>query len=156
MASTEPSARWKVAAEHRRPTQADGRGSKREAAEELALREPQQRRIRALAGGMRELLHELHRAGVSPDATRDIETRIEELERAVGVQPADRGDVVGAALARLWVLSLELRAKALRGYGKLGPREQAFFDDQSSEFERSVARLRRAVRDRQATRRAAP
>lgn len=102
-------------------------------------------------GEMRELLAELHRHGVTEQQTAELRGSIDRLERAVGVRPAERGDVVGAGLARLWVLSCELRAKAVRGYGELGPHEAEFFDEQSAHFEDAIARLRQTIGEHRAT-----
>ena len=147
-------------ADHRRRTKADHgttddapptmpRG--RHEAGSLALRDSHRRWIRALMGEMRELLAELNRHGVADQQTAELRGSIDRLERAVGVCPAERGDVVGAGLTRLWVLSCELRAKAVRGYGELGPHEAEFFDEQSAHFEDAIARLRQAISEHRAT-----
>jgi hypothetical protein len=71
---------------------------------------------------------------------------------AAGTASLELGDsrrqwirAVGATLSRLWVLSCELRAKSVRGYGELGAKERAFFDRQAAELEQSVEQLRSAV-----------
>lgn len=97
-------------------------------------------------GGMRDLLDALHRAGIDSGLTVEIERRITELERVTGARPRRRGDVVGAAVARMWVLACELRAKSLQGYGALGERERAFLDEQAESLEQSVSRLGARIR----------
>jgi len=95
---------------------------------------------------MRDLLDALRRAGIDSGLTVELERRIAELERTTGARPQRRGDLVGAALTRMWVLACELRAKSLDGYGTLGERERAFFDEQAESLEQSVRRLGTRIR----------
>jgi hypothetical protein len=111
----------------------------------LELRDSHRQWIRALVREMRELVAALQQEGIPEGFTADLRRRLERLEQAVGVSPAERGNVVGATLSRLWVLSSELRAKSVRGYCEVGAKERAFFDRQAAEFEQSVEQLRSAV-----------
>jgi hypothetical protein len=46
----------------------------------------------------------------------------------------------------MWVLACELRAKSLQGYGALGERESAFFDERAESLEQSVRTLHARIR----------
>jgi hypothetical protein len=116
----------------------------------LALSDSHRRRIGALLGGMRTLLSELHRAGVDPTLTADVEQRVAALERLTGARIPRRGDVVGATVGRIWILACELRPNSLHGYGQLGAYESAVLDREAESLELTVQRLGAAIkRDRQ-------
>jgi hypothetical protein len=114
----------------------------------LALGDSHRRRIGALLGGMRTLLSELHRAGVDPTLTADVEQRVAALERLTRARLPRRRDAVGATVGRMWVLACELRPKSLHGYGQLGAYESAVLDREAESLELSVQRLGEAIRER--------
>lgn len=115
---------------------------------DMGFNDDQRRAIGSLADGMRRLVDELHRFGVGTEVTLDVERQIAALERATGATSVGGGDPVRATLSELWVLSCELRAKSLRGYGALGERESALLDEHAKALERSVRRLEEHVRQR--------
>jgi hypothetical protein len=84
--------------------------------------------------------------------TAELELGIAELQRATRTKPLERGDVVEAGLAQLWILTCELRAKRLQGYGMLGDGERSFLDEQAESLEKKVNALRSHIRGLRADR----
>ena len=113
--------------------------------ETLSLKESHRRWIGSVTGHMRDLLAELHRAGVAREVTAELEGQIERLERETGARPPERPYAVDAALSSLWIDACELRAKTLRGFGELSDFERRFFDRHASLLEATVRRLREAI-----------
>ena len=58
--------------------------------ETLSLKESHRRWIGSVTGHMRDLLAELHRAGVAREVTAELERQIERLERETGARPPER------------------------------------------------------------------
>lgn len=112
----------------------------------LTLNEAQRRRVGAVSGRMRVLVEELRGEGVEAALTEELERRLDELDRASGVLPAGRGDLVGGALVGLWILACELRPSRMAGYGALGEREHRDLDAHAAALEAAVERLRAELR----------